>query len=69
MWFEQQLYLEQPSYGTSYMTGKIQIEELMAARARQLGDRFTVRQFFDEFHAAGMMPLSLIRWEMTGEKR
>jgi hypothetical protein len=66
VWFEQQLYLEQPSYGTSYVVGKIQIEKLLADRAKQLGDRFTLRQVMDEFHAAGMMPVSMIRWELTG---
>jgi uncharacterized protein (DUF885 family) len=66
MWGEQQLYLEQPGYGTSYLGGKHQIEKLLADRARQLGADFTLRRFFDEFHASGMIPVSLIRWEMTG---
>jgi uncharacterized protein (DUF885 family) len=66
VWGEQQLYLEQPGYGTSYVIGKAHIEKLMADRARQLGPKFTLREFFDEFHAAGMIPVSLIRWEMTG---
>jgi hypothetical protein len=66
MWGEQQLYLEQPGYGTSYLGGKQQIERLLSDRARQLGDQFTLRRFFDEFHAAGLIPVSLIRWEMTG---
>lgn len=65
-WGEQQLYLEQPGYGTSYLTGKAQIEMLIAERARQLGAGFAIRRFFDEFHASGMIPVSLIRWEMTG---
>lgn len=65
-WGEQQLYLEQPGYGTSYLTGKAQIEKLLGERARQLGLDFTLRRFFDEFHASGMIPVSLIRWEMTG---
>jgi hypothetical protein len=68
VWGEQHLYLEQPSYGTSYLVGKIQIEDLLRTRARQLGDRFTLRQFMDDFHAAGMMPVSMIGWEMTGER-
>ena len=38
---EQHLYLQQPSYGTSYLIGKMQIEELMGVRRRQLGDAFT----------------------------
>jgi uncharacterized protein (DUF885 family) len=66
MWAEQQLYLEQPGYGTSYLGGKHQIERLLSDRARQLGANFTLERFFDEFHAAGLIPVSLIRWEMTG---
>ncbi len=35
---EQHLYLRQPGYGTSYLSGKIQIEELLAEEAIQQGD-------------------------------
>lgn len=66
--FEQHLYLQQPGYGISYLTGKIEIEKLLADRRRQLGDRFTMKQFMDEFNAAGLVPTSLLRWELTGEK-
>ena len=38
--FEQLLYLRQPGYGTSYITGKILVEQLMAERSNQLGDKF-----------------------------
>jgi hypothetical protein len=65
--FEQQLYLRQPGYGTSYVTGKYLIDELIKDRSRQLGQAFTLRRFFDEFNAAGMMPVSLIRWQLTGD--
>lgn len=64
--FEQQLYLRQPGYGTSYVTGKSLIDELIKDRAHQLGDRFTLRGFFDDLNGAGMMPVSLIRWQLTG---
>jgi hypothetical protein len=64
--FEQQLYLRQPGYGTSYVTGKYLIDELIKDRAHQLGDAFTLRRFFDEFNAAGVIPTPLIRWQMTG---
>jgi hypothetical protein len=64
---EQHLYLRQPAYGTSYLIGKIQIERLLADRRRQLGANFTMRRFMDEFDAAGLIPISLIRWELTGE--
>jgi Bacterial protein of unknown function (DUF885) len=66
--FEQQLYLRQPGYGTSYVTGKYLVDELIKDRARQLGESFALRRFFDEFNGAGVIPLSLIRWQMTGER-
>jgi hypothetical protein len=64
--FEQQLYLRQPGYGTSYVTGKAQIDDLIRLRSKQLGDAFTLRRFFDEFNAAGVIPVSLIQRQMTG---
>lgn len=66
VWREGQLYLEQPSYGTSYVVGKIHLDRLLTDRRNQLGAEFTLRGFMDELHSAGMIPLSLIRWEMTG---
>jgi hypothetical protein len=67
--FEQQLYLRQPGYGTSYVTGKALVDELIKDRSHQLGDAFTLRGFFDEYIAAGMMPVSLIHWQLTGDPR
>jgi hypothetical protein len=67
VWGEQGLYLEQPGYGSSYLGGKAQIEALMGERARQLGAQFSVQRFMDELNAAGMIPVSMIRWEMTGQ--
>jgi len=64
---EQHLYLQQPAYGTSYLTGKMQIEATLAARKRQLGDGFTMTRFMDEFNAVGLIPASLVHWELTGE--
>ncbi len=66
VWGEQHLYLQQPGYGTSYIIGKIEIEQLMAERALQLGDDFTLKGFMDEFTSAGVIPVSLVRWELTG---
>jgi hypothetical protein len=65
---EEHFYLTQPGYGTSYIIGKIEIEKLMAERANQLGDEFTIKRFFDEFFAAGVIPVSLVRWQLTGNK-
>jgi hypothetical protein len=65
--FEQQLYLRQPGYGTSYVTGKHLLEDLMRVRADQLGKDFTLERYFDEVNGAGMIPVSMIRWQLTGE--
>ncbi|MEX1245628.1 MAG: DUF885 family protein [Thermoanaerobaculia bacterium] len=65
---EQHLYLQQPGYGTSYLIGKIEIEKLIADRKQQLGDGFRMKQFMDAFNAAGLIPASLLRWEITGRK-
>lgn len=63
---EQHLYLQQPAYGTSYIMGKIQFDELLDERAKQLGDAYSTKRFMDEFLDAGLIPMSLIRWELTG---
>ena len=67
--FEQHLYLRQPGYGTSYVTGKYLLERTLAdyAKLRQeRGEEFSLREFFDALLAAGGIPISLKRWEMTG---
>jgi len=63
---EQHLYLQQPSYGTSYVIGKIEVERLMSDRAHELGDRYSMREFMDAFDAVGLIPVMLVRWEMLG---
>ncbi|HEU4390083.1 MAG TPA: hypothetical protein VFV34_19935 [Blastocatellia bacterium] len=57
---EQHLYLQQPGYGTS-LIGKKQIEMLLAARKKQLGDSFRMKEFMDSFNAAGLVPASPLR--------
>ena len=67
--FEQHLYLRQPGYGTSYVTGKFLLERTLADYARQVeqrGDDFQLRDFFDRLNAIDSIPISLARWEMTG---
>lgn len=63
---EQDLYLSQPGYGSTYLMGKLQLAELMKDRSIQLGEEFSIRTFFEQFNASGIIPISLIRWEMTG---
>jgi hypothetical protein len=66
VWGEQFFYLQQPYYGASYLGGKHQIEQLMAERAADLGNTYSIRGFMDGMEASGLIPVSLIRWEMTG---
>jgi Bacterial protein of unknown function (DUF885) len=66
IWTDLRIYLTQPGYGTSYVVGKVLIDKLLADRAVQMGDEFTLQKFMDEFLGCGMAPVSLIRWEMTG---
>ncbi|MCA6075445.1 DUF885 family protein [Fulvivirga sedimenti] len=65
---EEHFYLTQPAYGTSYVIGKIEIEKLLAEYARQREGQYSLREFFDEFNSKGVIPVSLIYWEMTGDR-
>ena len=67
--FEQHLYLRQPGYGTSYITGKYLIENTLAAYARLKESKkepFLVKDFLDKMNAIGLVPASLAQWELTG---
>lgn len=64
VWGEQHLYLRQPAYGTSYLMGKMEIERLLADRARAQGAAFTLQRFMDQLTAVGMVPMSVVRWEL-----
>ena len=67
--FEQHLYLRQPGYGTSYVTGKYLLERTLADYGKLMEDRgeaFEIRKFFDRLNEIDCIPISLARWEMTG---
>jgi uncharacterized protein (DUF885 family) len=67
--FEQHLYLRQPGYGTSYITGKYLIENALAefARMKELKQEpFRIKDFFDQLNSIGNIPVSLGHWQMTG---
>ncbi len=67
--FEQHLYLRQPGYGTSYITGKYLLENTMAEYARlQQNEQpgFQLQDFFDQINAIGNIPIALGQWQMTG---
>ncbi|PQJ15402.1 hypothetical protein [Aureicoccus marinus] len=67
--FEQHLYLRQPGYGTSYITGKYLMEDAMAEYARiqeSQNKDFVLKDFFDSLNSIGNIPMSLGHWELTG---
>ena len=67
--FEQHLYLRQPGYGTSYVTGKYLLDETLkdyAWQVEQTGEEFRLKDFFDQLNAIDSIPISLGRWELTG---
>jgi hypothetical protein len=67
--FEQHLYLRQPGYGTSYVTGKYLLEKTLADWAKlkeERGEEFSLREFFDALNATDSIPIAMSRWEMTG---
>ncbi len=69
--FEQHLYLRQPGYGTSYVTGKFLLEETLADYGKLIearGEAFDLKNFFDQLNAIDSIPISLARWELTGHK-
>lgn len=64
--FEQHLYLRQPGYGSTYVTSARMLDMIIAERAREAGSNFRMKDFFDDMNAAGMIPVSLLRWQLTG---
>ncbi|MBT8290923.1 MAG: hypothetical protein KJO93_08800 [Muriicola sp.] len=68
--FEQHLYMRQPGYGTSYITGKYLLESALADYAKMKEDEgkpFQIREFMDGLNSIGNIPISLGHWEMTGQ--
>lgn len=65
--FEQLLYLRQPGYGSSYVTGKYLIERLLGEMGRHSGGKISLSDFFGQFDQQGLIPVSLIHWQLTGD--
>jgi hypothetical protein len=68
--FEQQLYLRQPGYGTSYITGKYLVEQAMADYAHKLeaeGKVFKLKNFLDRLNAIGNIPIDFGRIELLAD--
>jgi len=69
--FEQLLYLRQPGYGASYITGKLLFDRLMTESSRQdeiAGRPFVLRDFMDKFNNDGMIPVPLMETELIAKE-
>ncbi len=67
VWFEMQSNQRNPGgFHSNVVTGKSYFMKLFREQAQALGDDFVIRDFVDEFLSSGTIPMSLIRWEMTG---
>lgn len=63
MLFEQQLFLRQPGYGTSYITGKYLLDELIQSYAREMEKKqqpFVLKNVLDQVNQIGCIPMSLV---------
>ena len=68
--FEQLLYLRQPGYGTSYITGKLELDRLISEYSfeqEQQGKKFNLPEFFRRLNASGVIPFSLIASDMVDD--
>ena len=66
--FEQQLYLRQPGYGTSYITGKYLLESAIAEYSiinEEENSKEIIKDFFDLLMSIGNIPMTLAHWQMT----
>jgi len=66
VWWDIEETLRAPGHSTNYIAGKNMMQQLLAERSQQMGEDFTIRQFFDDFMGGGIIPISLTRWELTG---
>jgi len=62
------IYLRRPpGYGMTYTIGMMQLQQLLVDRRRQLGDNFVLKDFHDYLMGAGRLPVSLLRYDLTGQ--
>ena len=66
LWFEMATTLRGVGHHMLMVVGKVQFMKLMRDSAQQRGMEFTVASFMDDFFESGLIPMALIRWEMTG---
>ena len=67
--FEQHLYLRQPGYGTSYITGKYLFENALAeySRINEKDPNSNLKNFFNNLIETGNIPMTLFHWELNND--
>ena len=67
--FEQHLYLRQPGYGTSYITGKYLFENALAEYSRLNENNISadLKSFFNKLIDVGNIPMTLFHWEINND--
>lgn len=67
--FEQHLYLRQPGYGTSYITGKYLFENALAEFSRLNENNISadLKSFFNKLISVGNIPMTLFHWEINND--
>jgi len=55
-----------PGYGMTYTIGAMQLQQLLVDRKRQLGEAFSIKDFHDYLMTTGRLPVSLLRYDLTG---
>jgi len=66
VWFEMQTTVRAPGWHMGMVLGKLQMMNLIGDAGTVHGNDFVLGEFIDNFRNAGTVPISLIRWEMTG---
>ena len=64
---EQALFLRRPSYGTSYIVGKVMTDELVATMSRN--GPLPLKALLDGINRTGLLPMSLVVMELEAAKR
>ena len=67
--FEQHLYVRQPGYGTSYITGKYLFENALAefSRLNENDASANLKSFFSKLINIGSIPMTLFHWEINND--
>ena len=67
-WYEMQTNLRYVGWHMGMVIGKLAMNQIIAEKIRQQGNDFSYKGFFKEYFAAGIIPMALIRWQLSGNE-